>query len=107
MRCKAPDPRQAWTACLVWQRRRSPGKAPSLRARTKTGPLPTKFLAGASSTGCETLAAKSSRFCRERAWQHLFRASLAQPDELVRFLGMDLDQRGQRLHQRTEVGIAM
>jgi hypothetical protein len=28
------------------------------RARPKTGPLPTKFLAGASSTGCETLADK-------------------------------------------------
>src|SRR6185369_15876813 len=77
MRCQAPDPRQAWTACLAWQQRRSPGKAPSRRARTKTGPLSTKFLARASSTGCETLAAKSSRFCRERAWQHLFRASLA------------------------------
>src|SRR6185369_5590543 len=69
MRCQAPDPRQAWTACLVWQQRRSPGKAPSRRARTKTGPLSTKFLARASSTGCETLAAKSSRFCLERAWQ--------------------------------------
>jgi hypothetical protein len=29
--------------------------------------LPTKFLAGASSTGCETLADKSSRFRLERA----------------------------------------
>jgi hypothetical protein len=38
--------------------------------------LATKFLARASSTGCETLAAKSSRSCLERAWQHLFSASL-------------------------------
>src|SRR5689334_14630060 len=72
------------------EQRRSPGKASSLRARTKTGPLPTKFLARASSTGCETLAVKSSRFCLERAWQHLFRASQPPHDIMCGFAGIIL-----------------
>jgi hypothetical protein len=37
-------------------------KIASLRARPKTGALPTKFLARASSTGCGTLPGNSSGF---------------------------------------------